>query len=126
MRKPIEQCPACGSFEMVVTEQTCVDCGTAVRGQFRPNIFSRLAPENLAFVEAFVRNRGNVKEMERELGISYWAIRNQLNVVIEALGFGTAEAETAPNEERRAVLARLELGEISAAEAAALLREMGG
>ena len=124
MRKLIEQCPAC-TGELVVTQQTCVTCGTAVSGQFRPTIFSKLSDDSLAFIEVFVKNKGNVKEMERELGWSYWTIRNRLNEVIEELGFESQPAK-APDRgtERQAVLAQLNRGEIDANAAAELLKQL--
>ena len=124
MRTPIEQCPACHG-ELLVTQQTCVDCGTSIVGQFKPNIFSRLAADDLAFVENFVKNKGNVKKMERELGISYWTIRNRLNDVIAKLGFEAKpdEPEGDQRGQRQAILQRLDAGELSVDEAAALLKQ---
>ena len=110
MRKLLEKCPACAG-ELVVTQQTCRSCGTMVVGEFTPNIFSKLTPENLHFVELFVKNKGNVKEMERELGISYWLIRNQLNELIKALGFEVetpAEEESDVKTRRKEILVSLE------------------
>ncbi len=121
MRKLLEHCPSCG-HDMIVTQQSCTHCDTAVTGSFQPNIFSRLSPESLNFVVAFVKNRGNVKEMERELGISYWAIRNRLNEVIEELGFDAQDNEaTEVRWQRKEILARLEKGEIDVDEATELL-----
>jgi hypothetical protein len=121
MRKPLEQCPACGG-ELIITQQSCTSCDTVVSGRFQPNIFSKLSPDNLKFLEIFVKNRGNVKEMERELGWSYWTIRNRLNEMIEELGF---EAQQAGREEqtlqRQEILAQLDRGDMSVDEAAALL-----
>ena len=124
MRKLIEQCPACAG-ELMVTEQTCVRCGTAVSGQFRPTIFSKLSEDSLAFVEVFVKNRGNVKEMERELGWSYWTIRNRLNEVITELGFEEKSEPAAerPNQ-RQEILAQLDWGEITVEAAAELLKQL--
>ena len=126
MRKPIEACPACGG-DLIVTQQTCVDCNTSIVGQFKPNIFSKLAPEHLAFVEVFVKNKGNIKEMERELGLSYWTIRNRLNDVITALGFEATddEPEMGSRDRRQEILAQLQEGDISVAEATRLLHELG-
>ena len=124
MRKPIEYCPACEG-ELIVTQQTCTRCGTSVVGQFQPNIFSRLMPNDLAFVEDFVRYKGNIKEMERGLGESYWTIRNRLNELIETLGFeakGEASDE-APALKRQEILAQVNAGELSVDEAAELLKK---
>ncbi|KAA3656601.1 MAG: DUF2089 domain-containing protein [Chloroflexi bacterium] len=124
MRKPIEQCPACGG-ELIVTQQTCVDCHTMVVGQFKPNIFSKLSQEHLSFVEVFVKNKGNIKEMERELATSYWTIRNQLNDVIAALGFETDDTPAAVDTEKRQdILARLDRGVIDVAEATKQLQQL--
>jgi hypothetical protein len=76
-------------------------------------------------LEIFVRNRGNVKEMERELGISYPTVRSRLNAVIAELGFelGVEPTDDIP-EQRREILKRLDAGEISAAEAAELIHQL--
>jgi hypothetical protein len=133
MRNLIEQCPACGG-ELIVTQQNCVDCETVILGRFKPNIFSRLSPENLHFLELFVKNRGNVKDMEREMGSSYWTIRNRLNEIIIELGF-EADANNEPalseqeerkllSSERQDILAQLESGDLTAVEAAAKLASL--
>ena len=133
MRKILESCPTCGG-EFAVTELTCTVCDTVVRSHYSPCPFCRLAPEDLEFMLIFVRNRGNVKEMERELGVSYWTIRGRLNEVIASMGLepgGEPEEEEAPRERppapdraagRQAILDRLRRGEISAEEAAEQLK----
>ena len=124
MRKILEQCPACQE-EIIVTEQSCLHCATTVRGQFQPTIFSKLSSNNLKFLELFIRNRGNVKEMERELGWSYWTIRNHLNQVIAELGFEEKAAdEQFEARERRDILSRLEAGEIDPIKASELLDQL--
>ena len=123
MRKLLESCPACGC-EMIVTRQSCTCCNTSVAGTFQPTIFSKLSPESLAFVEAFVKNRGNVKEMERELGESYWTIRNRLNELIAELGFEAEEEDEAERQaslHRQEILAQLDEGKIDVSQATELL-----
>jgi hypothetical protein len=130
MRNLIEQCPACGG-ELIVTQQSCSQCETVILGRFKPNLFSRLSPDNLRFLELFVKNRGNVKDMEREMGWSYWTIRGRLNEIIGELGFESGESETpdapepaenkAATDQRQEILAQLESGELSVTEAAAKL-----
>ncbi len=126
MRKLIEQCPACGG-EMIVTQQSCTRCETVVLGRFKPDIFSRLSAESLNFIVVFVKNRGNIKEMERELGLSYWTIRNRLNEVIAELGFETEAEDAAATQsanQRQEILARLERGELQVEDATALLEQL--
>lgn len=126
MRKLIEQCPACGG-EMIVTQQSCIRCDTSVSGRFKPDIFSRLSTESLNFIIVFVKNRGNIKEMERELGLSYWTIRNRLNEVIAELGFeteGEDAAATQSTRQRQEILARVEAGELTVAESTTQLEQL--
>ena len=124
MRKILEQCPSCGR-DLEVNRLSCTHCETVIQGRFVPCRFCKLSPESLAFVELFVKNRGNIKEVERELGISYPTARGKLNAVIEELGF---QVETVEEDEsavrRREILDRLNRGEMKASEAAELLSEL--
>ncbi len=119
MAKILERCPTCQS-RMEITQLSCTNCETVVLGRFEPNRFSNLAPESLAFLEAFVRNRGNVKEMERGLGISYWTIRKRIDDLINELGLA-AQPASAEMVSRREILEKLKAGEIGPDEAARLL-----
>lgn len=118
-----QKCPSC-SAPLVVTQLGCTSCGTGVVGRFELSPFSRLSNESLKFLETFVRNRGNVKEMEREMGESYWAIRRQLDEVIAEMGFDVAPAAS-PSGQRQEILERLSRGEIAVEEATRLLMQMG-
>ena len=70
-----------------------------------------------------MRNRGNVKEMERETGESYWAIRRQLDEVITEMGFEETPKEDELSTRRQEILGRLSRGEINVQEATHLLRQ---
>jgi hypothetical protein len=128
MRKILEKCPSCGG-DLEVTRLSCTNCETVITGRYQPCRFCKLAPEHQTFLEAFVKSRGNVKEMERELGISYWTIRTQLNDLIKALGF---EVDAPPEEEsegevkqrRKEILEQLDRGEIDAGEATERLAQL--
>ncbi|MEZ4673896.1 MAG: DUF2089 domain-containing protein [Caldilineaceae bacterium] len=128
MRKILEQCPSCGG-ELEITRVNCTRCETVVTARYQPCRFCKLPPERVHFLEAFIRSRGNVKEMERDLGISYWTIRSQLNELIEELGFevdnsADAEREETVKTQRRSILEQVDRGEISAADAATLLTNL--
>ena len=126
MRKALEHCPACGG-ELRITRLTCGSCETEITGRFAVTVFDRLSPASLAFAEAFLRARGNVKEMERELGVPYAAVRNRLDEVVAELGFESrGEAPAAPPGDggRRGVLERLERGEIDAETAVTMLEQL--
>ncbi len=119
-------CPFCGGA-VDVTAFACRDCDAAVEGRFAPNKLAALDGAQAEFVLAFVRNRGNIKTLERELGVSYPTVRARLDEVIRALGFAVAE-DAAAAEEARArrtdVLAAVEKGEMTAAEAADALKKL--
>lgn len=117
-----QKCPSC-SAPLVVTQLGCTSCGTGVVGRFELSPFSRLSNESLRFLEVFVRNRGNVKEMEREMGESYWAIRRRLDEVIAEMGFDVVSSS--PANQRQEILERLGRGEIDVDEATRLLTQMG-
>jgi len=118
-----QKCPSC-SAPLVVTQLGCTSCGTGVVGRFELSPFSRLSNESLRFLEIFVRNRGNVKEMEREMGESYWAIRRRLDEVIAEMGFDVVSSSS-PATQRQEILERLGRGEIDVDEATRLLTQMG-
>ena len=99
--------------------------GTGVVGKFELSPFFRLSPESRRFLEFFVRNRGNVKEMERETGESYWAIRRQLDEVIIEMGIEATKSDDVSTR-RQEILAQLSRGEINVQEATKLLSQIKG
>ena len=117
------KCPSC-SAPLVVTQLSCTRCETNVVGLYEINPFLRLSNESLHFLETFVRLRGNVKEMEREMGESYWVIRRRLDEVIAELGYEVAPLEDEFSTRRQEVLSRLSRGEIDVQEATRLLNQL--
>jgi hypothetical protein len=120
-----QTCPSCSS-PLVVTQLNCTVCGTGVVGKFELSPFFRLSPESLRFLEVFVRNRGNVKEMERDTGESYWAIRRRLDEVITEMGMEAPQTVDDLSTRRQEILGRLSRGEINVQEATQLLSELKG
>ena len=114
------KCPSC-SAPLVVTQLSCTKCETNVVGLYELNPFLRLSNESLQFLETFIRNRGNVKEMERESGESYWVIRRRLDEVISELGYEVEPVEDEIATRRQEILGRLSKGEIDVKEATRLL-----
>jgi len=123
MHQLIGRCPVCGD-ELTVTKLHCRNCDSAIEGHFNLGKFYRLTPEQLHFVETFIKCEGKITRVEEELGISYPTVRNRLNDVIRALGYEVAAEATVSAEKRRAILEQLQASEVSAAEAAELLRGM--
>ena len=124
--KLIGKCPVC-SDNMKITQLECGSCHTAMSGNFRLDKFSRLSEEQLKFVEVFIRSRGNIKEVEREMGISYPTVRNKLDEVVEALGQDeelNEETEHQESSRRKEILNSLEEGEIDSSRAIELLGQL--
>jgi hypothetical protein len=122
-RKILENCPTC-SNDLLVTELSCAHCDTIIHGRYEPCPFCQLSPKSLAFIMEFVKNRGNVKEMERELGVSYWTIRSKLDEIVAQFGFENSDpSEDERADSRRKVLEKLDQGEISVTEAAEMLAQ---
>ena len=123
------RCPVCGE-ELAVTRLHCGACDTALEGRFRLGRFARLAPDHLAFLEVFVKNRGIIKDVEAELGLSYPTVRARLDEVLRAMGFPTGDEAPRPRQAQareaasRRVLDELHAKRISAAEAARRLAEL--
>jgi len=122
MRTALNKCPVCDG-ELTVTRLHCDACETAIEGRFANGAFAGLTPEQLDFVETFVRCEGKITRMEEEMALSYPTIRNRLQEVIRALGYepGKEEANDVSDEKRRSVLEELDSGKISADEAMRLL-----
>ena len=129
----ISTCPVCAS-ELAVTRLHCRSCGTTLEGDFSVGRFGRLNRDQVALLESFLRSRGNLRDMERELGISYPTVRSRVEALVRALGFGprsdTDETEetpepAAPARTRAEILEALARHEMSAEEAAAAIRALG-
>lgn len=122
--KPLmpHECPVCHA-RLEVTGLACPSCQTRIEGRFTVNEFATLPPEQLEVLRLFVKTRGNLKEMERILGLSYPTVRARFETLLRTLGY---ESDAAPDvsTERARVLEQLEQGEISADEAAELLRAL--
>ena len=134
----ISTCPVC-SGELAVTRLHCRSCGTTLEGEFSVGRFGRLTKEQLTLLESFLRSRGNLRDMERELGISYPTVRSRVEALVRALGFGPRDGDEATDDAgagsgttttdaaaaRQQILERLARREIGAEEAATAIRSLG-
>lgn len=118
----IGRCPIC-TQQLRVVRLECSSCGTSLEGSFSLGRFHSLSAEQLGFLEVFVRARGNFRDVERELGISYPTVRSRLDAVIRALGSPDAVEpdREADAERRKEILRELAEGRIGPDDAAALL-----
>ena len=119
MRKPISNCPVCdGRLEPVKLK--CTSCEMAMEGRFPISKLGLLTSDQQQFIEAFLVARGNIKEVEKELGISYPTVRKKLDEVIDALGY----APQAKRQEQLEILEAIEHGEMSPQEGIAAIQTL--
>jgi len=116
----VAKCPIC-SEQLKVVRLECDSCGTRMEGSFSLGRFHALSPDQLEFLETFIRARGNFKDIERELGISYPTVRSRLDAMIRALGFPSQAEPDRESERRKEILRELAEGRIAADDAAKLL-----
>jgi hypothetical protein len=116
--KILSKCPVCSS-RLKATRLKCDGCSTVVENQFELSKFDYLNSEQLSFIEVFLKSRGNIKDVEKELGISYPTVRAKLDEVIVALGYTVAKQK--PSTDKKEVIDMLEKGEITADEALKML-----
>lgn len=94
MKYPIlNNCPVCGN-KLTVTKLDCDNCKTSYNGEFELNNFNYLDIDEKEFVFTFLKCRGNIKEMEKALNISYPTVRNKLDKVINRLGLDKKQEQS--------------------------------
>ena len=115
-------CPACHG-RLHVARLECSACGTGVDGRFNLSPFDRLTPAQQDFLLLFLRSRGNIRDVERELSLSYPTVRARLDAVLAALGLVAREAapqtlsEDIGRDGRLEILRAVHRGELTADEA---------
>jgi len=107
----IGTCPVCGE-KLSVTQLSCRQCGTQISGDFALSKFHALNREELAFAETFLRVQGSIREMEKELGISYPTVKKNLETIIRKMGF-----EVKKKSAQQEVLEKIRNGELTVDEA---------
>jgi hypothetical protein len=114
------ECPVCHD-DLLVTRLACRNCGTALEGRFTMGRLLQLTPEQLHFVEIFLRSEGKLNRVQEELGLSYPTVRSRLVDVIRALGYEVGGERESDDQRRQEILERLARREISSEEAFRLL-----
>lgn len=121
--KVITICPVC-SKKLRAIKLKCSSCSTVIENEFEFSKFDYLSKEHLYFIEVFLKCRGNIKDVEKELGISYPTVRAKLDEVLGSLGYASPiPTAKASNISRNKVLDALESGEIDPEEALNMLKQ---
>ena len=115
LKKLVSRCPFCeGKLE--ISRLGCIQCDTSIETTLPIPAFFRLPPDLQQFVMTFLRCQGKIRDVEKELGISYPTVIKRLDLVNVLLG-----NQSAPSG-RKDILEQLERGEITVQEATQLLK----
>ena len=79
----------------MITELQGVESGVTLRGRFALPRYAGLSADQGRFLETFLRCRGMLNSVERELGISYPTARGRLDAVLKALDLHAPREEGA-------------------------------
>jgi hypothetical protein len=112
MHRAPRDCPVCRA-RLEVTQLGCPDCGTGLTGQFQPCEFCGLTEDERDLLRVFLMSRGNMKELERHLGVSYPTARSRFDELLGRLGL----SEGPDRDPRLATLDALARGELTVADA---------
>ena len=117
MNQSLTSCPICGG-RLRPVKLACQDCFGSVEGEFRTSPLGLISDEQQRFILSFIGARGNIREVERDLGISYPTVRKRLEEVNRALGNPSKNER----ESRLDILEAVERGEMTARDAITQLR----
>src|SRR6202171_1401479 len=112
-RRPPTNCPVC-NHRLATTRLTCPDCSTELSGAFTSCEFCVLSNEDRDVLRVFLASRGNMKELERHLGVSYPTARARFDALLAKIGIDRP-APAAPS--RVELMEQVSRGEIDIDEA---------
>ncbi len=115
-RRPPHDCPVCGET-LALTRLSCRACGTELSGDFQACEFCALTGDEREILRVFLASRGNVKELQGFLKVSYPTARLRFDALLAKLGLDRAAAPPPPSADRVEVLQALARGEIDLREA---------
>jgi len=122
MRRPPSNCPVCNQ-RLATTRLTCPDCNTELSGAFAQCEFCVLSDEDRDVLRVFLASRGNMKDLERHLGVSYPTARARFDALLGKLGIDRAPVTASPT--RLELMEQVARGEIDVDEAMKRLAEGG-
>jgi hypothetical protein len=102
----------CGEA-LALTRLSCPECETELSGVFEACEFCSLDAEEREMLRVFLRSRGNMKDLERHLGVSYPTARARFDKLLQRLDLEPSEEPA----DRMSLLEALSRGEIDVGEA---------
>ena len=109
-------CPVC-TEELITTRLTCPGCHTEISGTFSACRYCQLTGDDQVLLEVFLRSRGNLRDVQSHLGVSYPTARQRFNDLLTRLGLDEPVADP------REVMNDLAAGRISVEEAQSILEQ---
>lgn len=97
MKRLVSQCPVCQQ-NLKISALQCPDCGLELRNSFEMSAFDKLSDEQYSFLMTFLKHRGNLKNLQSELRISYPLAKKRLDDLLMVLGITVAVSEEEPEE----------------------------
>lgn len=97
---------------MQVAAMTCAACQVKVEGVFPESVLNRLGADDQQFLLDYLLSGFSIKALEEKSNLGYAAIRTRLDRLIA----GT-RALIQSEEQKKAILDKLRLGEITVTEA---------
>lgn len=113
-RRPPLNCPVCNE-RLALTRLTCPSCDTELSGGFATCEFCVLSNEDRDLLRVFLASRGNMKDLERHLGVSYPTARARFDALLGKIGIDRPAA--APSPSRTELMEQVARGEIDIDEA---------
>ncbi len=115
------KCPSCEG-KLFVTQMSCSECETTIKGQYELPQTAYLNSEDENFLKIFLAARGSIKEMEKRLGISYPTVKSRLELLLKKLGLKVFNVDI--KKKRLDILEKLEAGELSSGDAIKKIKEL--
>src|SRR5258708_18168032 len=112
-RRPPSSCTVC-NHRLATTRLTCPECSTELSGAFTSCEFCVLTDEDRDVLRVFLASRGNMKELERHLGVSYPTARARFDALLVKIGI---DRPTPPAPSRVELMEQVARGEIDIDEA---------
>jgi hypothetical protein len=113
-RRPPTNCPVC-DHRLATTRLTCPECSTELSGAFTSCEFCALSDEDRGVLRVFLASRGNMKDLERHLGVSYPTARARFDALLAKIGID--RPAPAPSPTRVELMEQVARGEIGIDEA---------
>src|ERR1700716_3249926 len=113
-RRPPPNCPVCNE-RLALTRLSCPACDTELSGGFATCEFCVLSNDDREVLRVFLASRGNMKDLERHLGVSYPTARARFDALLSKIGID--RPATGPSPTRVELMEQVARGEIDIDEA---------